>query len=257
MRVLVLSLLLAVQGPSNPETVYPFRAADPDASPRLAQLREAVQKGSSNAVEMFWSEMREKRTPLVEAIPGDAAHSRVTFLWRGSTEAQNVVITDGVSIGVGGADPRNSQMTRLADTDVWYRTYDIRNDGRFTYALSENDPLTLFTAPNRRSNSKPDPLNPNRFLTGQTYIELSDAPRHPWVASRPSVMAGKVENLQFSGLNVWVYSPANFQPRGERYPLVVTLGGHRSRISGYRQHRTILFPLRHLRSPRRAVEAWR
>jgi enterochelin esterase family protein len=226
MRTVVLSVLLALQGPSNREDVYPFRAADPDASPRIAQLREAVGRGVPNDVEMFWNEMRERSTPLVEQIPGDPAHSRVTFLWRGSTEARNVVITDGVSIGVGGADPKNSQMTQLSNTDVWYRTYDIRNDGRFTYALSENDPLTLFTAPDRRSNSKPDPLNPNRFLTGQTYLELRDAPQHPWIAARPSVMSGRVENLQFDGgLNVWVYTPADFQPRGERYPLLVTMGG--------------------------------
>ena len=73
MRVLILSLLLAVQGPSNPETVYPFRAADPDASPRIAQLREAVQKGSSNAVEMFWSEMRQHTRDPAQTVIGGAS----------------------------------------------------------------------------------------------------------------------------------------------------------------------------------------
>jgi enterochelin esterase-like enzyme len=207
------------------EAVYPFRESD--ASPRIAMLRTAVSKNSADAaVEEFWSEMRAHGAPLVEAIPGDDKHSLVTFVWRGSAKAENVVITDGVSIGVGDADPRKSEMTRIPNTDVWYRTYDIRNDARFTYALSENDPLTSFIDPDRKSNSQADPLNPHKFLTGQTYLELPAAPPQPWVIAHAGVMSGAVENTSLSGHKLWVYTPANFQQTGEPYPLVLLMAGN-------------------------------
>ena len=217
-------LVVSAQGPPDSYNPYAFRAADDTASPRIARLRMDIQNNGAAAVEQFWNEVKQNGAPLIEAIPGDPRHSWITFVWRGSATAENVVITDGVSIGVGGADPLNSQMVRIADTDVWYRTYDVRNDARFTYALSENDPLTLFTDPNRKSNSKPDPLNPRRFATGQTYVELRDAPPQPWVTPRPPAMSGKIENTTVGGRNVRVYTPPGFR-EGETYPLVVLMGG--------------------------------
>jgi enterochelin esterase family protein len=202
--------------------VYPFRAAD--SSPRIAKLRSDIATEGAAAVDQFWNEVRRNGAPLIESIPDDN-HSLVTFVWRGSAEAKNVVITDGVSVGVGGVDPLNSEMVRISDTDIWYRTYDVRNDARFTYSLSENDPLALFTDPNRKSNSKADPLNPHKSATGQTYVELSAAPPQPWITPPPPAMSGKLENTSVKNFTVSVYTPVNFQPAGESYPLVVLIGG--------------------------------
>ena len=207
-----------------------FRSAAPAASTRIVRLREDVQLRGAIAVDQFWREMERDGAPLIEPVPGDPMYSRMTFVWRGSADTRNVVITDGVAIGVGGDDPANSQMIHIDGTDVWYRTYDVRNDARFTYALSENDPLTSFIAPTRKSNSQPDPLNARRFVTGQTYVELSDAPPQPDIAAAPERLRGRVEQLSFTGpaapggRNVQVYTPAGFRV-GERYPLLVALGG--------------------------------
>jgi hypothetical protein len=40
-------------------------------------------------------------------------------------------------------------MVRLAGTNVWYLTYQIRNDARFSYALSPNDRLISLIDPSR------------------------------------------------------------------------------------------------------------
>lgn len=137
-------------------------------------------------------------------------------------------------------------MWRLEETDVWYRTYDVRNDARFTYALSENDPLTLFTDPNRKSNSKPDPLNSRRFATGQTYVELPDAPAQPWVQPLPAAMSGKVERASASGRDVWVYTPTGSSTTGKRLPLVVLMAG-----SAYFNFTSVPATLDHLIAERR------
>ena len=162
----LLMLYLAAQAPATLDAPYPFRAADPLASPRISKLRADIHMEGAKAVDKFWNEMRMNSAPIIEAIPGDERHSLVTFVWQGSPEAKNVVITDGVSVGIGDAEPLHSQMTNIPETNVWYRTYDVRNDARFTYSLSENDPLAFFTDPARKSNSKADPLNPRKFSTG-------------------------------------------------------------------------------------------
>jgi len=206
--------------------VFPFRAAQDVFSPRIARLRADFAMNGTSAVEAFWHELAVSGAPLVEPIPNDSEHSLVTFLWRGSRAAENVVITDGVSIGVGGADPLNSRMTRLDGTSVWYRSYVVRNDGRFTYALSENDPLALFTDPARMSNSMPDPLNSNRLpIIGQTYVALPEAASRSWTVRLTPRDSGEVQEQELNGRDLRVYTPPAFHESGEAYPLVLTMAG--------------------------------
>ena len=122
----------------------PFFAAAPGDSPRIARLRKAP---SAAAVAAFWDEMRRGGAPLVEPVAGEPDYSWLTFLWRATEPTTNVVVIDGVAAGVGGTEPRNSMLARLARTDVWYRTYKVRNDAAFTYTLSPNDSLAAAARP--------------------------------------------------------------------------------------------------------------
>jgi enterochelin esterase-like enzyme len=229
----VLAFAPIVRGQSEPSKAqpsYPFLAADGSASPRMSALRKAVEANDQTAIYQFWSDVRAHGAPLVEPIPNDKQHSLVTFVWRGTERTQDVVVVDGVAVAVGGLDPVNSEMVHLHRTDVWYRTYRVRNDARFAYSLSENDPLQSFIDPNRKSNAVADPLNPKLFTTGQSYFELPDAPSQN-VALRFNEAAGKVEKLTFRSTilnnerDVWVYTPRDFQPSGKPYPLLVVLDG--------------------------------
>lgn len=221
----VTSVVLS-QGVVDSAGIYPFRAAQDAISPRIARLRADFAMSGASAVEAFWIELAVSGAPLVEPIPNDSEHSLVTFVWQGSPAAENVVITDGVSVGVGGADPLNSQMTRLDGTSVWYRSYVVRNDGRFTYALSENDPLALFTDPARMSNSTADPLNSNRLpFIGQTYVELPEAATRSWSVQLTPKDSGKVQEQELDERSLRVYTPPGFDDSGEPYPLVLTMGG--------------------------------
>jgi hypothetical protein len=64
----------------------------------------------------------------------------LTFLWRAKEETRNVVVAGGMA----GYDFSDNQMSRLLDTDLWHRTYKVRNDARFGYNLSLNDSLVPF-----------------------------------------------------------------------------------------------------------------
>src|SRR5262249_5077115 len=160
----------------------------------------------------------------------------VTFLWRGSRERAVILL---------GTIAQDARLAHLLGTDVWYRTYRLRRDLRFTYRLApirggfSLDPGTPgYDREKIRATAQVDPRNPHRYpATGPpllSLVELPDAPPQPWVAARPGVPAGWVErgSLQSVRLGgpreVAVYTPPGSRADGDPYPLVVLLDG-----SGY------------------------
>jgi enterochelin esterase-like enzyme len=228
--LVVFATAVRAQTLAPPLAGEPFRDAGPFASARIAALRKQVDAKTPDAVDRFWFDVRASGAPLVEPVPNEKNYSFVTFVWRGSDAAHNVVVVDGVAVAVGGVLPVNSETTRLGGTDVWYRTYKVRNDARFVYKMSENDPLTSFVDPSRKSNATIDPLNPRVFPTQQSFVELPAAASQE-IALHPSDTPGKVEQKKFHSTtlnndrDLWIYTPRNFHADGARYPLAVVLDG--------------------------------
>jgi len=199
----------------------------------MLTLRDALTKTDRNkTLAAFWEEARVATTPLVEAVPNEPQYSWVTFLWQAKENTINVAIIDGIGSAVGGLDPAKALLTHLLGTDVWYRTYKIRNDAVFHYWLSPNDCLELLGGTGPR-NCKPqaDPLNPNR-LGPVSYIELSAAkPRASSVNASVYLARGKVDRTRFhsellaNDRNVWVYTPPGHLSGGARLPLLITFDG--------------------------------
>src|ERR1044072_4054560 len=107
------------------------------ASPRL--LRLSQQKPP--AVEEFWNERRQAGAPLIE--PLDAHQVLVTFLWRGDTQTKSMFVSalDGGQLNHP-AYLERARMALLPGTDVWYRTYRMPCELRFSYRsyLNETTP---------------------------------------------------------------------------------------------------------------------
>jgi enterochelin esterase-like enzyme len=214
-----------------------------DSSPALRRLRQEVGSGKSGAVPEFWTSVFQTGTPLVETIPDQKGFSLVTFLWRGDKGTRNVVIFDGVA----GFDAKD-QMLPLAGTDVWYKTYRVRNDARFAYSLSPNDSLQSINnikdekqMQRRLAMLQADPLNPHQCPATfgahdaqYSYVELPDAPPLVWESSTVGIPRGRVEETSIHSAllrkekRVWVYTPAASVRAGEHYPLVVLFDGDRN-----------------------------
>jgi len=206
-------------------------------------FRRQVESGSLDAERRFWASVSRAGTPLIETIPGKTNFSLVTFLWRGNDRTQNVVIFDGIA----GFDAKD-QMLRLAGTDVWYKTYRVRNDARFVYNLSPNDPLQPFDdvkddeqMRKRLAMLQVDPLNPRRCPTtfgaygaDSSYAELPDAPPLVWKSPVKGMRRGRLEVTSVRSTflkgakRLWVYTPAGFAKTGQRYPLLVLFDGDRN-----------------------------
>lgn len=202
----------------------------------LSQLKKDVSSGNKAALDAFWARVAKEGSPLIEPSPGDEGYSLVTFLYHGKDDTRNVVVFGGVA----GTDL--DKMNHLEGTDVWYLTYKVRNDARFTYDLSPNDALTslikmdmkdMKAIMKRISTFAPDPLNPHKFIgmPVPSTVELPGAPPQNWITLAPGVTAGKVEEKKFKSTimknerNIWVYTPAGYDPRGPDYGLMVLFDG--------------------------------
>ena len=201
------------------------------ASPRIDSLREAVRAERAGAVETFWTEIASQGgTPLVECPAGLAPECLVTFLWRGDGSTKNVVILAEALPG----EPAAHTFDLLAGTDVWYRTYRFRDDARFMYMLSINDPLTSWEVegPERKqryAGVRGDPLNP------RGYVSLPRAPSERWIEERPGMARGEIKEYRLPGKvlagerAIAVYTTPGFRPAGVVTPVLILFDGEEAR----------------------------
>jgi enterochelin esterase-like enzyme len=236
-----LLLLIAVAAVSAETRTY--TPVGSDASPRIAAFRREVERATPGREERFWKEVRSSGAPLIEPIGSEPGFSLVTFLWQGNTGTRNVVIFDGVA----GFDAKD-QMARLDGTNLWFKTYRVRNDAQFAYNLSPNDPLTSFddvhgddAMRDRLAMLEIDPLNPHRCPTTfgsygaeSSFVELPDAPKLVWNAPSTKRARGKVQTTAIESAilkrdkKLWVYTPKGFPKNHDRYPLLVLFDGDRN-----------------------------
>ncbi len=192
------------------------------SSIRIEALTQQVRSGNASAIARFWTEMKTRHAPLIEAVPNDPAHVLVTFVYRGSASTKAVVLDCQL---IEGRDPNVNRMTRLPDTDLWYKTYLLRKDMRLGYGFAADggslaaDPLNPHDAPRA----------PNMFPSA---LQLPDAPPQPWITPRPGAPAGSLheERIDSSVLKeqrqIWVYTPPGFDPhRAAPYPLLICFDG--------------------------------
>lgn len=241
LRRLLLFVTLAACSAYGQQPTY--SAAGADASHSIGLLRQRIAGGDKAAVQRFWAAVARKGAPLIEPVPGDPNFSLVTFLWHGNDQTRNVVLFDGV------ADfDAKSRLTRVDGTDVWYKTYRVRNDARFAYNISPNDPLTSINdiksddAMKRRlAMLRIDPLNPHRCPTTfgpyggeSSYVELPRARPLLWSSSAARVPKGRIITTSIHSVilredkKLWIYTPAGFTNSRNQYPLLVLFDGDRN-----------------------------
>lgn len=212
-------------------------------SHRIQALHASIERSERESVNSFWEEIKRTGAPLIEPIAGDHDNMAVTFLWKGTPNTHNVLVLWLPYLGV---TPDEFFMTRLGETDVWYKTIKVNQKMRLAYTLAPNvgrlrplslafdaDAITMAAAA-----ARPDPLNPKRYridpesvdapeYRGQSVLEMPGAPLQPWVDRRPGVPEGQVERHRFKSAalgnerEIAVYLPPHYSQGAEPYPLLV------------------------------------
>lgn len=146
----------------------------------------------------FWKEVERRGAPLVETIDGDPQHVYVTFLFRHTPGTEDVMVQ---LFPLSLVDRDAWRLKRFGETDLWYRTMRLARDARFQYLLVRNPlPATgVYQSPLSEARSilrdapMADPLNPRKYGEA-SLLELPGAPPQPWIAARPQVPKGKLED---------------------------------------------------------------
>jgi enterochelin esterase family protein len=210
---------------------------------RITSLQRQLDLGDINALDEFWHDVSKQGAPLIERLAGDDRHLLVTFLWRAAEELDNVVVVGSLA----GYEFAHNQMTRLLNTDLWYKTYQARVDTRTMYWLSPND--SLIPAPDvtdwaaRSASWRTDSFNPHTFVWPKdeqdpndsdlmwSVLELPEAPPQPWSTAYPDIPEGQVTIHRLaSGIlknerRIWVYTPPGYSPSGESVDLLLLFDG--------------------------------
>jgi enterochelin esterase family protein len=197
-------------------------------SPRLAALEKRLKVHDAGAIDTLWQECRGKG-PIVEPVPGDDKHAFVTFLWQGDSGTRKVQLIGGLP------EDGEKLLTRLADTELWYRTEKITKKARFVYAFLvtgvQAQPKALATV-KRYTIFTPDPLNAHPFAFG-SELELPEAPLQPYVKHRPDVPRGKLESVKIQSAvlkqerTFGLYLPPGYDQNAKPHGLLVVLDGQR------------------------------
>lgn len=200
-------------------------------SPRIATLAKDVKAGNKSALVTFWEEVKGK-APLVEPIAGDNKNLLVTYLWRGDAETKRVSMIGGAPVG----DVLSKFLTRLGETDVWYRTEKLPNDSRFTYVFMLNpEKLTLGDKDLEAKvlkMSRRDSLNPRSFPTppNAAYVELPGALPQTWIkpadAPKGEIKPEKIKSeILGEERTIKIYTPPGYSTDGKPCALLIYLDG--------------------------------
>jgi len=167
-------------------------------SPRLAALARDLSvedaAGNEKVIDEF-SRQLHGNGPLLEPVDRDPHSSWVTFLWKGDNSTRSVLVLNGPT-----SKAAYIWLTRLKNSDLWYRTERIANDARFIYYFQINwpaDPPKATADLMRVVKDCPlqtDPTNP-RIANGPplgSLLELSEAPAQPWLKRAPGVPKGEL-----------------------------------------------------------------
>ncbi len=121
------------------------------SSPLLQQLAKSLLQEDST--ETFWHRIEQIGSPLVE--PHADHEKKVTFLWRGAQRNSYIL---------GAPSGDHEPMSRLGDSDVWYRTFIVPDDTLLQYKLAPDIPEVAAGGFAQRrailTTAQADPFNP-------------------------------------------------------------------------------------------------
>jgi enterochelin esterase family protein len=214
-------------------------------SPKLIGLGSALAQGDTRALTTFWQEVQRTGTPLVEPVAGSTDEMWVTFLWRSESLIPQTgpSVIGQIDVTTGPVEKREVfPLVRLADSDLWYRTFRLPDRARFSYLLAwplagarkgEPDGVQIDGV---TYDIFPDAMNPKRYAVRwhdralpirTSYAEGPAASPEKSIAERPGVPRGRLETIEFAGRApgqrrfVSVYTPPGQERGCERCDLLV------------------------------------
>lgn len=205
---------------------------------KIRNLYNELIEGNYKALDVFWDEIKESGSPIIEVVEDDNTQVMVTFIYKAEEKIENVVVY--------GAFPsyryKENLMEQLLDSNLWYRTYKVRNDIKFSYNYSVNDDLDD-DYKKRSSNFSLDKLNRNIIVfpkdpedeedreQRKSLVKLCNVKEDIWNKTMKHSNHGTLELHRFKSeiLNnsrrVWVYKPYKYEEDLDEKNLIIFTDG--------------------------------
>lgn len=206
--------LLTVSAFISPEdnAIATAKEAFASADPAVLKLWQDARK-DPQAVEAF-IKSRKGMGPFIEKNPDNDQEMRITYMFPGDDDTQDVVVHGGPSDAVGGL-----HLVRIPSTNMFFGSTNIPMDARYSYSFTVRKTHYVGAEHDQfipETEDVQDPFGKNR-ISGQFYVEGPDAPSAFAYSLRKSgTPSGKVEpaNLKSVILNadrkLNIYTPPGY-----------------------------------------------
>lgn len=207
-------------------------------SKAITELEKRVKKYGYRAVEEFIHDLQHKGSPIIEHIENDDKNSLVTFIYEGNKEHKNVLFIPDIGLDRFKDNYRDFQMEKIMETDLWFITYEVRNNLRFIYYFSPDDPLDDNWNERFGSRVKYDKFSKRALSFDKenpedkgSYVLMPKSPEYIWSTKIEDVPKGKIEEHRFESENledkrrIRVYIPYGYDEKEKPYGFMVLTDG--------------------------------
>lgn len=205
----------------------------------ILQLEEKIKQYEDRAIEEFLCNLEEKGAPIIEELENDTQNNLVTFIYRGDKECKSVLFVPDIGLDRFKDNCKDFQMQRIMETDLWFITYEVRNDLRFIYYFSPNDPLDDNWNDRFGSRVKYDRFSKKILIFNEenaedkgSYVIMPKSPKDVWAKKIVGVPIGNVDEYKFESnkledkRRVRVYTPYGYTKEEKSYGFMVLTDGN-------------------------------
>ena len=207
-------------------------------SPSIKKLADRLNKGDKLALNKFFEQAMEEGTPIVESDSSNNEYHLVTFFWNGDEDTHNVFVFGSFP----GWDLSSCQLEQLLDTNLWFKTFRIKERLVTTYQFSINDNFGMNWMERSRHYQR-DPFNKKTFV----HVGDRENPEHKdeivsvfehqmkmqknIFDNKTELPQGKVQVHRFysqilrNERRIWVYTPHEYSSQQAPYDLLITFDG--------------------------------
>lgn len=207
-------------------------------SKSIYHLEERIKEYGNSAIEEFLSNLKKSGAPIIEDIENDVENSLVTFIYKGYKECKSVLFVPDIGLDRFKDNYKDFKMERIAETDLWYITYEVKNNLRFVYYFSPNDPLDDNWNDRFCSRVKYDINCKNLLIFSEespeekgSYVIMPKAQEDIWSKEIKDVPKGNLEEYKFESKNledkrkIRVFTPYGYNKHGKPYGFMVLNDG--------------------------------
>ena len=203
-------------------------------SKTILELENSIRIHGHKAEEQFLSCLEKQGSPIIELINNENVYNLVTFIYKDDMKCKNVLFAPYIGTDRYKDKYRDFLMERIDNTDLWYISYEIRNDAKVLYYFSPNDRLDNDWEYRFDSNAIHDKLNRNVFENSDdkgSILIMPKSEKNIWSKKVNDVPTGNIEEFSFESENlkdkhkITIYTPYGYNKDEEPYKFLFLTDG--------------------------------